>query len=303
MTITFEQACEVLEIDITNISYSNLTGEYVKKQYHKLALKYHPDKTKGNLDSLERFKQINEAYRFLNETELLNLNTNVREKGNKVYMSLLTTFIMDIIKGDYKDTIAAIIKEIILGYKKISIKLFNQIDKQTSLEIYSFLKKYKHILYLSDTIVEQVRLIILEKYQNDKIYILNPGIDDLLDNNLYKLQDDGELYLVPLWFKEVFFDDKDGNEIIVLCEPELPEDITIDDNKNVYKTIHIVKDELFNNNAISFTVGKKVFEIPVHKLYIKKHQFYVLKGKGISIGNDMYEDSPRSDIICQICIV
>ncbi len=305
MTITFEQACEALEIDITNISYSNLTCEYVKKQYHKLALKYHPDKTNGNLDSLERFKQINEAYRFLIESELLNLNTNVRlEKGNNVYMSLLTTFITDIIKGDYKDTITAIIKEIILGYKTISTKLFNKIDKQTSLEIYSFLKKYKHILYLNDNIVEQVRLIILEKYENDKIYILNPCIDDLLENKLYKLQDNGELYLVPLWFNEVFFDDKNGNEIIVLCEPELPEDITIDDNKNVYKTITVHKQDLFGEQTnISILIGKKTLEIPIHKLYIKKHQFYILKGQGISIGSDMYEESPRSDVICQIQIV
>ena len=77
-----------------------------------------------------------------------------------------------------------------------------------------------------------------------------------LENKLYKLQDSGELYLVPLWFNEVFFDDKNGNEIIVLCEPELPEDITIDDNKNVYKTIVVNKQDLFGEQTnISISIG------------------------------------------------
>ena len=32
------------ELDITDIEINNLDEEYIKKKYHKLALKWHPDK-------------------------------------------------------------------------------------------------------------------------------------------------------------------------------------------------------------------------------------------------------------------
>lgn len=41
----------------------------IKKKYRKLAMKYHPDKTKGDKASEEKFKQISEAYAVLSDTE------------------------------------------------------------------------------------------------------------------------------------------------------------------------------------------------------------------------------------------
>ena len=37
----------------------------IKKAYRKLALKYHPDKTKGDKNSEEKFKEASEAYHIL----------------------------------------------------------------------------------------------------------------------------------------------------------------------------------------------------------------------------------------------
>ena len=39
----------------------------IKKAYRKLALKYHPDKTKGDKASEEKFKKISEAYAVLSD--------------------------------------------------------------------------------------------------------------------------------------------------------------------------------------------------------------------------------------------
>ena len=57
----FKTACEILEIDTTFQKANNITLEYLKKRYHKLALQNHPDKRGNTLEAKEKFQQINEA--------------------------------------------------------------------------------------------------------------------------------------------------------------------------------------------------------------------------------------------------
>ncbi|MRR32991.1 J domain-containing protein, partial [bacterium] len=45
------------------------TPEVIKKAYRKLAMKYHPDRNKGNKEAEEKFKDINEAYEVLSDTK------------------------------------------------------------------------------------------------------------------------------------------------------------------------------------------------------------------------------------------
>ncbi len=54
--------------EILGVSKSS-TPEEIKKAYRKLALKYHPDRTKGDKEAEEKFKKISEAYAVLSDKE------------------------------------------------------------------------------------------------------------------------------------------------------------------------------------------------------------------------------------------
>ncbi len=47
----------------------NASQEEIKRAYRRLALKYHPDRNKGNKEAEEKFKEINEAYAVLSDPE------------------------------------------------------------------------------------------------------------------------------------------------------------------------------------------------------------------------------------------
>jgi curved DNA-binding protein len=47
----------------------NATADEIKKAYRQLALKYHPDRNKGDKEAEEHFKEINEAYAVLSNEE------------------------------------------------------------------------------------------------------------------------------------------------------------------------------------------------------------------------------------------
>jgi hypothetical protein len=108
----------------------------------------------------------------------------------------------------------------------------------------------------------------------------------------------------------LYFDAKDGSEIIVICQPELPSNITIDENNNIYVEIDIkinseLSDLLKYNKFVSINVGEKLFSIPLQSLQLKEEQVYRFKGQGIShiCEKDIYNVSSNADIIVKIVLI
>ena len=309
----YKIAFEILEIDITKTNYNDITIDFIKKKYHKLALQNHPDKNGNTPESNEKFKQINEAYNFL-KREIKNINPDDLNKENKessssLYYDILQLFMKEILNGKYNELFLNIVQDIVIGCKKISLKLFDDLDKENSINIYIFLSKYKNVLHLSQDNLDEIKEIVIQKYDNVEIYKLNPNINDLLNNNLYKLYVNNELFLVPLWYNEVYFDSS-GNEIIILCEPELPECIKLDDDNNIYveKIINMQIDLpnlILNNSSISVMVGDKTFYIFGSELFMKREKYYRIKKQGLTKINeeDIYNVSEKADIIVKIIMV
>ena len=54
---------KILDVD------KNASKEEIKKAYRKMAMKYHPDRTKGDKEAEEMFKKAHEAYAVLSDDE------------------------------------------------------------------------------------------------------------------------------------------------------------------------------------------------------------------------------------------
>ena len=314
----YKKAFEILEID-TN--YTDITIELIKKKYHKMALQNHPDKNGNTPESTEKFKQINEAYNYLKrEIKIIQNNCdendddleNEDQPSSSVYFDILKLFIKGLLDGKYNDIFINIVQDIVSGYKKISLKLFDDLDRENAINVYLFLSKYKSILHLSDASLDEIKSIVIQKYDNVEIYKLNPNINDLLNNNFYKLYVNDKLYLVPLWYNEVYFDNEneiENNEIIVLCEPELPEGVKIDDDNNIYieKTINMqteLPSLILNNESLTIEIGDQHYYILVSELSMKREQYYRIKNRGLTKPNDdIYNVSQKADIIVKIIMI
>jgi hypothetical protein len=306
--INFTDALEILEIDS---KYDELTLQFINKRYRKMALKYHPDKNGNTEESNEHFKKINEAYTYLKrESKYFENNDedDLCDDSQSIYLNVLKNFINSAMDGNYSDLIAKIVNDILNKGKQIPLKIFEDLDKDTALNVYIFLSRYKSILYFSDELLENVKQMVIQKYDNVEIYKLNPSINDLLHNNFYKLYVQEQLYLVPLWHKESYYDGS-GCEIIAICEPDLPNNIKIDDDNNLIVYIDVyaysdLPDMIINNQDISFDIGDESFSIPLSELYLKREQYYRLKGKGlVNIKKDLYDLSDKSDIIVRIIFI
>ena len=188
--------------------------------------------------------------------------------------------------------------------------MFKDLNKEMAFDIYNFLSKYKNILHISQELLDNLIEIVQKKYEDVmEYYKLNPSIDDLLENNVYKLYVNDQLFLVPLWHNELYFESSELNnfkEIIVSCEPELSKNIKIDENNNLVVKIEFNLNDLpnliMNEGNIFFNIGKKEFYVPVNKLYMTKNQYYKIKNEGLSKinENDIYDVTNKSDIIVNI---
>jgi hypothetical protein len=314
-----QTAADTLDIGLDQIP--SLTPDILKKQYHKMALLHHPDKCGNSLEATSHFQRVQQSYHYILDSLLNCTYTNDDDNANpsfssfdstKYYLNyaeILTAFIKTIAKESYAnpEVFSSIVKDILSGCKHVSVSLFETVDKELALEIYSFLVKHKQTMRIDASTIEQVRGVLLNKYNNTHIIIINPTITDMFESRIYKLIHKGETYYVPLWQYEVYYDclNDPPNELIIKCVPELPDNIYIDEQNNIHVTVTVDINTIdMSLCEIPFSIDGRPYAIQCSSIYIKPMQNYIIKYAGIPRIDDtnMYNDALKSDIIVKLLL-
>jgi hypothetical protein len=278
-------------ITILNLNENFIENE-LKKSFHFLALKYHPDKTFENDHT--KFDEILEAYNFLKQEEPY-------IKQDYSYNNILL-YVINILKGNNIDNN---LTEIIEECQKYSLEVFKNIEKDRAKTFYLFISKNKEIFKINDSILEEMKKIVDEKIENDILIDFNVSLKDLFENNIYKYQyTNDNIFYVPMWFGSLEYNTKDNKNIIFNSQLFLPDNITIDHNNNLHFNIKLNIYELMGLDKIDIKIEDKVFEIPISLFKIRKYQEIYFNKKGITIPNlnNIYNTNNKSDIIFHIIL-
>ena len=281
-----ERACNILNIT-KPISLSD-----IKKKYYRAALSCHPDRN-SDINSTAAFQELSDAYNFL----CMHLEVEEEEiiEEECSYTSIIERFIKLMI-GTNQDQ--ETISNIINGCKNLSIKAFENIDKNTALKIFGYIELFAESLKIDKDTINTVKDIIKSKIKDDKLYILNPSLDNLLDGDIYILNYEEDTFYIPMWHDEITYDLSE-NSLIIKCIPDLPKHMYIDEKNSLHINIITSISNLLDHKELSIQVGRKVFNILTAELKIMKFQTYKLVNVGIPLLNtsEIFTYDKKGDIV------
>jgi hypothetical protein len=253
----------------------------IKRQYKKLALKYHPDKS--DIHNTSKFQSICQAKEYLiNNIHNINSSSSKNENDNDFILSEI-------------DTLCIMYNVVYKGVFTYRVK--KKISNDNGLPD-----------YMANFVLDNIMRLIEKKIKdneisnsNTKIILLRPSLCDLLNDNIFIYRSDSVTYYIPLWHKEItFYDDKTEIEYVFIIIPDFTNikhnssiisHACVDDSNNLY--IHITE------YIPQLVIGSKVFTFPKS---ITDRQC-IFNGEGISHTNNeknIYDISSRSNVFFRI---
>lgn len=289
--LKFNDSCEILEL---NCPFSE---KDLRKQYRMLALKYHPDKFPEDKHG-EKFKSIHSSYLYLNKH--LNKAEKINSKPES-YNDLLAEFLEYLDISFNIPLVINVIDTLSNNYDMIAKSLFRGLPRETCIELYHVINKYRDVLNINNTFFKDLEEIVREKSANDNFSILYPSMDDLFESNISCLEYKENIYYVPLWHSEVTYKLKDG-DLIVRCIPNCPDHVKIDEANNIHVYLNINFYKLLELENISFLIGSRRFYIKTTELKVVKNQTIKRVEQGIPVINtkEIYCNKKLSNIYVHI---
>ena len=231
-------------------------------------------------------------------------------------------FLSQIFKNDkHEKLMMLIIDKIFAVCENKSLAYLKKIDVKILESVQTVLTKYQSVFHISNEYLQMIREIIHEKRkgnsksENDvekiKEYseriLLHPLLSDILNANVYKLNIEGETYMVPLWFDELVYDSPVG-EILVNCIPILPDGYILTENSDLHFPLELKVHDIWGKESIDAMLGDMTIKVPVNHLLCSPIEQYVEineKGIGVPIMNDenIYNIQNRGKIIAIISLI
>ena len=285
----YYKACKILDLN------TSFKSNELKHNYYSFALKHHPDRN-SKQEATQNFQEILEAYTYLKNYSDLD-KTDIDEHSS--YSDLLEQFMSGII-GKNLDA-SKFLPILHSECTKISLELLKQLPKTTIMQLQKFTDQYADILNINNGVVDALNTVASNHTKNDSVIVLKPTLENLLNDEVYKVNFENETYCIPLWHHELVYD-LSSNLLVIECDPALPDYISLDNYNNLYINISTSVSVLINQTNIDICIGDKKYSVPVKDLYLRKFQRYRINGQGISVinTNDIFNVDNRANIFVDI---
>lgn len=287
-------ACEILELDDV---FDEAT---LKRQYRRKALQSHPDRNLNDEAATETFQQINAAYEFL--------SANVAEASSCSYQDLLFDYLTSLLKGTHLQDVGTqlfytIAERLTSKCEEKALSMLERLDRPIFLRVYSLLKKSVDVLSLPDEWTAKLDALYEAKTERDQVLVLQPRLEDLFEDHVFRVTLEGHTYYIPLWQHELVYDRPSTGELTVRCEPTLPANMTLDEHNNLH--VHVQKriSEIWIDDFVELELcSNKRVKLERKRLFLREHQRVTLKGDGVARPQDreIYDVSKRADIVVHL---
>ena len=136
----------------------------------------------------------------------------------------------------------------------------------------------------------------------DKLIVIQPNIDNLLNQDVYALEHLRNTYYIPLWHDELEYD-LENYSLIVKIKPKLSENVSIDEDNHLHINIALKIADIFQMEEYPINIGESMFTLYVRELLLKPKQTIIIS-KGLATINtkNVFSVGNLSDVYIHVTL-